>query len=397
LSDGLRTPRLLVAFGGLSFVLFPIPIITLFWTEQMGLSLTEIMLLQAIFSLASVLLEFPSGYLADRLGYRTALLTGAVLWALGWLVFALAGSFWGLALAEIVLGIGHACISGADAALLFSSLSAAGQIGTYRRWDGRMRAAGQVCEAASAAAGGWLYALAPRLPIWLQLPVALAGIGVVARMRDTRPAVAVETRHAARVWHVFRYALRHRRLRTAMLLSVVLGLSTFLMVWLIQPWMQRRGIAAVWFGPLWAAAHLWLAGVSLASGRVAETFGVRPTLVACAVLAVTGYLTLAFVATAWAVVFYLCFMTTRGLQTPILTTVIQADAPPDDRASVLSLAALCFRLAFVVCGPPVGALVDRIGLEPALGVIGAASAVLSVVALLAFTRAHSAVILREAS
>src|SRR6185436_8271066 len=87
-SDRLRTPRLLVAFGGLSYILFPIPIITLFWKEQIGLTLTEIMLLQAIFGSASVLLEFPSGYLADRVGYRTALVAGVLLWTVGWVLYA---------------------------------------------------------------------------------------------------------------------------------------------------------------------------------------------------------------------------------------------------------------------------------------------------------------------
>jgi hypothetical protein len=54
LRDRLRTPRLLVAFGGLQFVLFPIPVIILFWTDQIGLSLTEIMMLQVIFGVAVV-------------------------------------------------------------------------------------------------------------------------------------------------------------------------------------------------------------------------------------------------------------------------------------------------------------------------------------------------------
>ena len=161
--DRLRTPRLLVAFGGLSYVLFPIPIVTLFWKDQIGLSLTEIMWLQAIFGLASVLLEFPSGYVADRVGYRTSLLTGMSLWTVGWVLYATGETFAGIALAETVLGAGHAFVSGADAALLFSSLGAAGEIGTYRRWEGRVRAAGQACEAASAAAGGWLYSIEPAL------------------------------------------------------------------------------------------------------------------------------------------------------------------------------------------------------------------------------------------
>jgi catechol 2,3-dioxygenase-like lactoylglutathione lyase family enzyme len=40
---------------------------------------------------------------------------------------------------------------------------------------------------------------------------------------------------------------------------------------------------------------------------------------------------------------------------------VKADAPDEDRAGVLSLVALLFRLAFVAAGPPIGVLVDRVG------------------------------------
>jgi MFS family permease len=384
----MRTPRLLVAFNGLQFVLFPIPIVTLFWKDQIGLSLTDIMVLQAIFGISSVVVEFPSGYLADRIGHRASLLAGSALWVVGWSLYSFAATFTGVMAAEIVLGAGHAFISGADAALLYGSLAAAGDVTRYARWEGRVRAAGQIGEAASSAVGGWLYALAPRLPFLAQIPVAVAGLASVAAMRETRTAASITTTHATHMMRIVRYAFTHRRLRTAVGLSVTLGMSTFVMVWLIQPWMQRRGIPTAWFGPIWAAAHLWLAGVSLASARVTETFGRQATLVGCALLAVAGYVGLAVAGSAWAVLFYLCFMTTRGLQGPLLASVIQADAPDQDRASVLSLNALCFRLAFVACGPAAGALADGIGLERALGVLGVVVAVTCGVALAAFARAH---------
>ncbi len=115
-------------------------------------------------------------------------MVGVSLWTVGWVLYAIGGTFDGIALAEIVLGAGHAFVSGADAALLFSSLDAAGEIGAYRRWEGRVRAAGQACEAASSAAGGWLYATAPRLPIWLQIPVALAAVAVAVAHGRRGPA-----------------------------------------------------------------------------------------------------------------------------------------------------------------------------------------------------------------
>ena len=71
-----RTPALLVAHAAFQHALFPIPIITLFWKDEIGMSFTAIMVLQAIFSATIVLFEFPSGYVADRVGYRASLLIG---------------------------------------------------------------------------------------------------------------------------------------------------------------------------------------------------------------------------------------------------------------------------------------------------------------------------------
>src|SRR5262245_2846993 len=255
------------------------------------MSLADIMLLQAVFGLAVVVFEFPSGYVADRVGYRRSLLIGALCWAAGWVIYSFASSFAGVALAEIVLGAGSAFFSGADRALLWVSLDAAGQSRQYTLWDGRIRAASQAGEAASAAVGGWLYALTPRLPIWLQVPVALGTLTAAFALREVpRPPISEHQSHLDRAVHIVRFTLwHHPRLQAAMALNVALGLSTFVMVWLIQPYAQARGIPPAWFGPLWAAAHAWLAGVSLASARVVGAVGVRPTLLTCCLLVPVGY------------------------------------------------------------------------------------------------------------
>ena len=384
-------PRLLVGLSALHFALFPIPVITLYWTEQIGMSLADVMTLQAAFSLTIVVCEFPSGYVADRVGYRASLVIGGVAWVTGWLVYAWAGSFGSVLLAEAILGVGLAFMSGADRALLWVSLEATGRAGEYTRWDGRMRAAGQISEAVTSAAGGWLYTIRQRLPFWLQIPVATLGLAsIIALEEEPRPKPTAHQSHLGRAWHILRFTLwRGRRLRAAMALAVALGLSSFVMVWLIQPYMRGRGIPPSWFGPLWAAAHLWLAAVSLASARVVAVLGVRATLFGCCLLVPLGYAGLAASPSAGGVVFYLAFMTLRGLQGPILGRVMQEEAPPEDRASVLSLAALLFRLSFAIAGPPIGALVDRAGMDAALAVLGVVFTAASLAALLVFTRAHA--------
>ena len=381
---------LLAASASLRAALFPIPVITLFWKDQIGMSLTDIMWLQAIFGATAVVCEFPSGYVADRLGYRRSLVIGALFWLAGWLAYALGTTFAGMALAETQLGVGLAFISGADSALLFVSVEDGEKLAPYRVWEGRVRAASQASESASSALGGWLYALAPRLPFWFQIPVAAANLGVIAALTDVRPLDATERMsHFRRAWYIVTHALvRHARLRAAMALSVALGMSTYIAVWLIQPWMQRRGIPPAWFGPLWAAAHLWLAATSLASARMAQAFGAAPVLLGCGLIAGASYLALGFIVSPLAVVFYLGFMTVRGLQGPILAGILQADAPAEDRASVLSLNMLLFRLATVIVLPPVGALADRIGVEPTLVILSFVSLTAALAAWAAFARAH---------
>jgi MFS family permease len=381
-----------VAFAAIEFVLFPIPIITLFWKDQVGMSLTDIMILQAVFGLTVALFQFPTGYFADRVGYRASLLVGAALLMAGWLVYTRGATFWTIALAETILGVASAFMSGADRALLWVSLERAGESGRYTRWDGAARAASQTSEALSAAAGGWLYSMGPRWPFWLQVPTAALAFLTAAMMRETPRLPSADSRsHTRRALHILGFTLwRHRRLRAAMALSVALGLSTFVVIWLIQPYMQSRGIPTAWFGPLWAGAHIWLAAVSLASGRVAGVLGARASLLGCCLLVLVGYAGLALSSAAWGIAFYLCFMTIRGLQAPILANVMQQDAPAEDRASVLSIAALVFRLSFVVVGPPIGALVDRAGMETALGVLAVVLGALTLLAFSGFARAHHA-------
>jgi MFS family permease len=371
--------------------LFPIPIITLFWKDEIGMSLTDVMVLQAIFGAAVVFFEFPSGYFADRVGHRASIVVGAALWAVSWIVYASAATFAGVVLAELVGGAGIAFISGADRALMWASLDQTGRRREYPRWESRLRAAAQTSEALSAAAGGWLYAIAPRLPFWLQVPVGALTVATAVGMREKRRTPSVDERsHVVRALQIARFTLwHHRRLQAAMALSVALGLSTFVMVWLIQPYMQARGIPEAWFGPLWTAAHVWLIAVSLAYPRVVAALGVRATLLGCCVLIPLGYAGLAVSASAWGVIFYLCFMTIRGLQGPILVNVMQEDAPPGDRASVLSLAALLFRLAFVLAGPPIGALVDHAGMETACAILAVVLTGAALTAFALFTRAHA--------
>jgi MFS family permease len=86
--------------------------ITVLLAQARGLSLAEIGLLFTVHGVVVTVLELPTGGLADVLGRRPVVVTGAVLHLVSCVVFATATSFPGFLAAILVLGVGRALDSG---------------------------------------------------------------------------------------------------------------------------------------------------------------------------------------------------------------------------------------------------------------------------------------------
>ena len=91
---------------GLAFAWFPIPTIVLFY-ESYGLNIEQIVLLKTILSLSVLLLEVPSGYLADLWGRKACLVLGSGVWIASWLIYCIGTSFTEFAIAEVLLPSHH--------------------------------------------------------------------------------------------------------------------------------------------------------------------------------------------------------------------------------------------------------------------------------------------------
>ncbi len=345
-------------------MLFPMAIITLFWKDQVGLSLTEIMLLQAAFSFSSLCLEFPSGYISDRLGYRFSLSLASVLGIIGWSFYTVADSFSSVLLAEIILGVSFAFISGSDSALLFESLRQQGREEEYSRLDGRMTGWAQGGEALGAIGAGLLYAIAPILPFAIQIIVWILALMITFSLRDAPPAEHVRQSHLHEMFSIWKLAWRKNRgIRSTILLGTCLGLVSFYPVWLIQPFMQMCQMPVAWFGPIWAGANLTVAIFSVLSHRVTSLIGDKGQLKLFFLLSFAGLIGMGVTAGLFSFLFYYLLTAMRGLHGPFSRHFLQRESSRSNRASLLSLKALSFRLGFVLTGPFIGLMSDQFGLN----------------------------------
>lgn len=377
----------LYAFSFLQMSLFPMAIITLFWKDQIGLTLTEILLLQGIFSIAMVVMEYPSGYLSDRIGYRAALNFAALLGIIGWGLYTWADSFNQVLVAEIILGISISFISGSDSALLYETLKGCQAEQHYARHEGRMSGLGQIGEACGAIFAGLLYAAAPLLPFLIQTAVWVLVLLLTRTLVEPQRKLKSPASHLAEAWQSTRYALLdNKRLRYTILLNLVLGLASYYPIWLIQPYMQDGGVPLAWFGPIWAGANLSVALFALISHRSHLKLGDRHMVLLFMLLVVVGYLGLGLIGGLWGFLFYYLVTCMRGLRGPMMLNHAQQEIPSTNRAGILSLQSLCFRLCFVCTGPLIGILADNIGVQQTFLLLSYAFAVLLPPAIWLFLR-----------
>jgi len=387
-----RTILTLNAFAALKMTLFPMAVITLFWKNEIGLTLTEILTLQVFFSAASVLMEYPSGYVSDRLGYRWALIVACLFGLSGWGFYLQAESFRGVLLAELLLGVSYAFISGSDTALLFETLRAHDRMDLYTRCDGRMVGWGQGGEAAGALFAGTMYAYWPLLPFVAQIGVWAVALGLCLSLREPEgDAGGVVTSHLAEAASVCRYAFENPAVRSTILSGMLLGLASFYTVWLIQPFMQECRVPLSWFGPAWAGANLVVAVAAANSHKVQTRAGLRGMYVLFFGLIVAAYAGLGLTSATFSFVFYYLLTAMRGLQGPLMRARLQTMSERRNRASILSLHSLVFRLGFVATGPLVGRLADTQGLSTAFLVLAGGFAIVLPLAGREFLRRNSSV------
>lgn len=373
-------------FSFLKMTLFPMAIITLFWKDHIGLSLTEILVLQGFFSLSTLIFEYPSGYLSDRLGYRFSLNLASLLGICGWGVYLFAGSFTEVLIAELLLGASFAFISGSDSALLYETLRHQGEEQRYAQHEGRMIGLAQAGEAAGAIFAGTLYAFFPLLPFIIQVAVWILALLVTRSLKEPPREQAKQTMsHLSEAWTTIRYTFRgNPQLRATVLLTTILGLASYYPVWLIQPYMQQTGVPLAWFGPIWAGANATVALFSWLSYRFSLRLGNRAMALVLFSLVAAGYLGLALTHAVWGFLFYYLLTTMRGLQGPLLKAHIQRHSQSSNRASIMSLKSLTFRFFFICTGPAAGLAADRLGLNAAFGILGTALCLLLILLLKGF-------------
>jgi len=361
------------------------PIIVLFYQEN-GLGLKDVLTLQAIYSVAVIALEIPSGYLADVWGRKNTIILGAILGTLGFAIYSFSHGFYGFLLAELVLGTGQSFISGSDSALLYDSLKKQGKESNYVKYEGRVLSMGNFAETLAALAGGFLAEISLRTPFYWQTGIAF--IAIPAALFLTEPYKI--SKHNAPGWShilsIVKFSLfKSRELSLNIFFSAIIGCATLSMAWFIQAYLKDiHSFTEYQIGIAWAILNLTVGISTIFAYKIEKKLGRIGTLISILLVISGAYIFMGSI--DYKIVFLIIFLFYffRGIATPVLKDYINRLCEPDVRATVLSVRNFVIRILFAAFGPMIGWIADIYSIYTAFILTGSTVLVFGLILLLLY-------------
>jgi len=340
------------------------PVLNLFYEEN-GLSLDDLFIVQAFYSVCIIMSEIPSGYFADRLGRKNSMLIGALLGSIGFFIYADAHVFEQFLLAQFFLALGTSFISGSDAALLYDTLLHLKRQDTYKKMAGRMASVCSFSEGFAGLAGGLLALISLRTPLYCQASLMIIVIPIVISLREPPRRQKTETDGIWRdIFDIIYYILtKNKEVKWLIIYSSLVGTSTLTVVWLVQPYLTTIDWPLALYGPIWAFLQFSIALFALYAHKIEAKIGRKFSLISLIATSAIAYFLIGAIDSPWAGLFFMAIYFVRGVNGPVLNDYINRCVASDIRATVLSVKNLIGRLMFTILGPLVGLVSENYSLS----------------------------------
>ncbi len=376
-----RNLRLINWLAGLNNASFFVPFAVPFWLGE-DLTQQRIYLLQSIFTLVMIVLEVPTGVLADRIGRRISLIIAGLLGSLGFITYSLSHGFWQFAVAESLLALGLSLNSGTLEAMRHESAKALdGDHG--RSSAGSAHAARLLSAAICSVVGGLVVkAFGFRTTMVLDALSYLAAAIVAFKM--------AEPPHIERGKGQFKIARPFiMGMASLIALLAILRESTHIPVFLNARVLEGAGIGIGWYGLIFAGLQLTGAGIAQVGHRFEARLGESRTIILLSAVAVSSYLATGLLSQKLAPLGLIGFAVLFGLSRPYVEHALNSRIHDDSiRATVNSCSTLIARVMYFFAGPMVGTVVDTHGVQTGFVVTGAAFGLILVITLWRTLRAE---------
>ncbi|WP_342764496.1 MFS transporter [Thermococcus sp. 21S9] len=341
------------------------------WLKSVGLSFSEIGLVQSVSELAQLLTDFPTGGLADRHGRVRVYAIGSSLFGLGLVIIGLSGGLWGVLAGASLSGLGSALVSGTMVPWLYDAL---GDRKLVKDVLSRLKALSGPARFAGGFFGGALAGLAPNAPVVIAGLLAIAsGVMAVILLPDNRGKA--ELGYSGILRRGLHVVLENRGLHLLLLSSFLLSFTgrAFFTFWMLL--LKAKGLPDEALGPLFATMLL---STSLGALLVRKLEPSPKTVALTSALLGVEVALLGLVPGLWgSVVLLFAIEVTLGARGPLMAVLRNDLIPSEVRSTVSSTLSTLGSGFTAIANVTIGLLAGKFGLGTAYlvaGLTGALSA-----------------------
>lgn len=315
-------------------------VVTLFYLHR-GLRLDQIFYLSIVWSLTSLSLEVPTGYLADRFGRKRTLLLGALCLLLSWLVMMFASGFALFTGVFVLMSASFACFSGTEEAMLYDTLKELGQEKDATHHNGRLLSATSLFNIFAPALGAFIAHDLSEAQFIMLLAInsvaTIIGIWLWSQLREPRHVKNLAKREIG----IFRESLLTIREQPFLLRlafnRLCITIATFLSWRAYQPFLSARGFDVTDLGIFYMAMHAYSYTMKRNAGRFEQWFGGERVLIGTVLIMIAGLATTVLVPWVWvAAAGVIAAITISGVRDPIFSHLINRRVHSSSRATTLS-------------------------------------------------------------
>jgi MFS family permease len=331
----------------------------LFITDQ------QVGLLDGMAFAIGLIVEIPSGALADKIGHDRAVRLGQTMAGVGYLIQAIGINFVPLFVGQTILMIGFALTSGADEALFFENFKFKKGSTKWRKLVTRGEQAALIGTLVATAVGGLIYTVSPHLTWVLNGLAFLLAAVIVWPVKDVRErlerqkvklGVELRSYFSNIAVGLKQFRLPSLSVYVPLILTVQALFYTVGMGMLRLILLDRFGFSPLSGSIVVASCGVVTVGVLAYMHRHADKFSEKRVLTVISLVAVAGLLLSIANIGLWGYAVILAFYAGEHALYPFMSEILNYHAPDSQRSTVLSVASFFKQIPYVVLAPIIGFL-----------------------------------------
>lgn len=334
-----------------------------------GYSLAQIGLAETVFHITSLLLEIPSGVLADLFGRKKMLLVSSILRMIGNVVMIFSGNLFMVCVSLAFYASSYNFASGSGDALAYDSLKLAQREAYYEKYASNQLIIYRLCGGISTMCAGFALLVGHRVAYGTDILMSAIQIGILISLyearvndgeesRETKLTISVKNALTQCFLSSLSFMKRERKAIALMFANSFVGAVDILLLFFLQAKLPAAGMPGWALG--FALSFMEMGGILGAKmilrwrrPRYRDVFAVTATLVLLGVIMEhSGWYLLMMLGG------FITAFSDDALQVRT-DTILQDMFPSEQRATLISLESFTFSVIMVVLSPLAGLFFSR--------------------------------------